>query len=515
MKKKIADVAFICIFMAMISVPALLLNVRPHVESAQENRMLTEWPGLGFDSRINEWYGHYLEDRVGFRRQAITAYTKLMYGAFGAFAEDLHMSGKDGYVFPADEGYIGAYQHLRTDEDLIGDFAHYLKNTSMYLEQKGIPFVFMAGLDKKTVYPEYMPDSIHVDAGQKSIIESLTQHLKEAGVPYVIPVEEYMQAKQNDQIYNRKYDCAHWNDLGKMIAIRLADEELKRQGLDMPAIREEDYALSYELRPQLEFVEVRIDEEVPVYHLKQQPTLWDDPDLTENMWLVDGTSVQYYSNSNALKKKRILIFHDSFLQDAKEFYCARYSQVFFVSRQNYECVQYYVNLIRPDAVVFENAERAFVDDLYAYTNLAAIRYEPPYESFGKLQKGEDKPFGLRLTGAENASYGAESLSKEGGIPVRLDTAGSYFTFRGEVRLPEDMESDELYLYGVYKKKKYEISYPALQKGQPGVIGRKGAVLPFYMSLRKEKKPEGKIRIILVDGREGKQYTVGELNLYTD
>ena len=46
-----------------------------------------------------------------------------------------------------------------------------------------------------------------------------------------------------------------------------------------------------------------------------------------------------------------------------------------ISRQNYERMQYYVETLEPDVVVFENAERAFVDDLYAYVNLANVTYD--------------------------------------------------------------------------------------------------------------------------------------------
>ena len=156
MKKKWLDFIFVGIFMAMLFVPLLLLDTTPDLVSEQENRAMTKWPGLGFNKEINEWYGHYFEDRIGFREQAVRAYTKLTYGVFGEFSEDLHMFGKDGYVFPADEGYVQAYQRLRTDEALIQDFTTYLKNTKEYLQEKEIPFVFVAGLDKKTVYPEYI-----------------------------------------------------------------------------------------------------------------------------------------------------------------------------------------------------------------------------------------------------------------------------------------------------------------------------------------------------------------------
>ena len=537
MKKKWMDLVFTIAFMLMITVPLLMLNTAPEVESIQENRMLTSWPGIGFNREINEWYGHYFEDRIGLRSQAVTAYTSLTYHIFGEFAEDMHMFGTDGYVFPADEGYIEAYQRLRTDEELIGNFTKYLKRTKVYLQQREIPFVFLACLDKKTVYPEYMPSSIHVQEDNESIMESLAAHLERADVPYVIPVEEYMREKQTKQLYNRMYDCAHWNDLGRMTAIRMADEKLAEQGLDMPVIDETDYDLTYEQRDRLEFVEVPIDEQVPVYHLKKQPTLWDDYDLTANAWLVEGTSIQYYSNSDALKKKRILIFHDSFLQDAKEFYCARYSQVFFVSRQNYECVQYYVNLIRPDAVIFENAERAFVDDLYAYTNLANVWYEPPYESFADLTEAE-AAFQITLTAAENAEENDGSSTDE--IRVKVDDARSYFVLQGEVLLPQELHGDlrGLHLYAKYKKRYYEINYPALTDGQPGVFaklseGQKNAApealaqqgdadqsgrmqdrLAFYMNMRIENKKEikGGVQMILVDESTHTEYVVGTLEL---
>ena len=77
------------------------------------------WPGWHFNQEINAWYGHYVEDRVAFRETAVRFYMDATYAVFGEFSEDLHMYGKDGEVFPADDGYIRAYQHLATDEELM------------------------------------------------------------------------------------------------------------------------------------------------------------------------------------------------------------------------------------------------------------------------------------------------------------------------------------------------------------------------------------------------------------
>lgn len=515
MKKKWLDYIFIGIFMVMLSAPLFLLDTTPDLISEQENRAMTKWPGLGFNKEINEWYGHYFEDRIGFREQAVRAYTRFTYGVFGEFSEELHMFGKEGYVFPADEGYVQAYQRLRTDEDLIQNFTTYLQNTNEYLKGKGIPFVFMAGLDKKTVYGEYMPDSILVKEDNESIMESLARHLDKANVPYVIPIQEYEEAKKTRQIYNKMYDCAHWNDLGKMIAVKLADEKLNEQGLDVPVIDEKDFRLTYEMREQLEFVEIPIREEVPVYQLREQPKYWDDYDLISNMHLVEGTSVQFRGNSDAVSKKKLLVFQDSFLQESIEFYSTRYSQVFFVSRQNYENLQYYVNIIQPDAVIFENAERAFVDDLYAYTNLATVAYEPSYESLGVLTKAknrqdesvEESEFNVEITEMEHASF-------DGNV-VTLDPDRTYYVLRGNVQIPSQLSknSKNLHLYARYKGTYYEISYKGPTSRDLGSDEHpENGAMEFALTLRRQSKMEGKLKLVLVDEEKKIEYNVGTISL---
>ena len=96
--------------------------------------------------KTDEQLVHYVEDRVAFRETAVRFYMDATYAVFGEFSEDLHMYGKDGEVFPADDGYIRAYQHLATDEELIDSLVTYLDRTNQYLEKQGIPFVFLAGL---------------------------------------------------------------------------------------------------------------------------------------------------------------------------------------------------------------------------------------------------------------------------------------------------------------------------------------------------------------------------------
>ena len=371
-------VNFICVlvFVGMIFLPFCLLDTTEIIDSSLENRRMTMWPGWHFNQEINAWYGHYVEDRVAFRETAVRFYMDATYAVFGEFSEDLHMYGKDGEVFPADDGYIRAYQHLATDEELIDSLVTYLDRTNQYLEKQGIPFVFLAGLDKKTVYGEEMPDYIRVDTTKESIMEMLARKLTEKKVPYVIPVQELRDAKQVERVYNQKYDSAHWNARGAMIGLRLLNEKVREMDPDVPLLTEDVFTASSEEKT-LEFISLPITEQVPVYMLKAEygDSILADGSLLDVLPHVAGTGIQHYLNENALSDKTILILQDSFLDGKQDFFAYRYQNVYMISRQNYESMQYYVETLKPDVVVFENAERAFVDDLYAYTNLANVTYE--------------------------------------------------------------------------------------------------------------------------------------------
>lgn len=374
--EKMVNFIFVIVFVGMIFLPFCLLDTTEIIDSSLENRRMTMWPGWHFNQEINAWYGHYVEDRVAFRETAVRFYMDATYAVFGEFSEDLHMYGKDGEVFPADDGYIRAYQHLATDEELIDSLVTYLDRTNQYLEKQGIPFVFLAGLDKKTVYGEEMPDYIHVDTTKESIMEMLARKLTEKQVPYVIPVQELRDAKQVERVYNQKYDSAHWNARGAMIGLRLLNEKVREMDPDVPLLTEDVFTASSEEKT-LEFISLPITEQVPVYMLKAEygDSILADGSLLDVLPHVAGTGIQHYLNENALSDKTILILQDSFLDGKQDFFAYRYQNVYMISRQNYESMQYYVETLKPDVVVFENAERAFVDDLYAYTNLANVTYE--------------------------------------------------------------------------------------------------------------------------------------------
>lgn len=378
-KRKAADILFGICFVAMIFIPFLMLDTREEVNSSLENRALTKWPGLHFDKLHTEWYGHYVEDRVAFRDAAITFNADISYYLFGEFSEELHMPGKEGYIFPADEGYVQNYQRLNIDEGLMDDLMVYLSGSSAYVRKQGGFFVCLIAPNKSSVYGEYMPEGIHVDETRESTLDMAVRKLKENGIPHVVPHRAFWEIKEREQIYNEKYDCAHWNDLGAFYGLSMVDEVIKEVYPDIPVMEREDFEETSEVTRGLEFFAA--SEEIPdtVPRLVcTAPSLGGvavDGPYRVDVPVVAGNNMAYFYNENAASDKCVLILHDSFLDNRESWYTYRYREVYYASRVNYTYMKEYIDLIKPDVVIFELAERSFADDLGAYTELSTLSFE--------------------------------------------------------------------------------------------------------------------------------------------
>lgn len=371
-KKKICNILFSLAFFLMITIPFCLLDTTPTITSELENRNMTEWPGLHFSSLYNEWYGHYVEDRIGFRNQAISFNNYVTYYIFGEFADTIHMKGKNGYVFPADEGYIENYQRLNIDEELLDNLTGYLTNTSDYAKENGIDFIAMVCPNKSSVYGQNMPDDIHVDLTKSSTLDTLKQKLDATGVNYVIPDAEFRKRAQEEQIYNLKYDSAHWNDLGAFYGMTLLDEKIAEMHPDIPVVSKESFSLNYR-EENLELFSIPIKDKIPVLTYQGETAL-NDGENRKDVSTLPGNNMAYFYNENATTDKTILILHDSFFDHKECYFYEKYREVYFCSRVNYTFMKEYIDVIKPDIIVFELAERSFADDLHAYTELGTYDY---------------------------------------------------------------------------------------------------------------------------------------------
>ena len=396
MKQKLVNTVFIIAFMACMIVPAAYLNTKEMQISTIDNKLLTEWPGLDLTLKTNTQVEDYLNDRIGFREQAIEAYTELNDKLFHVMVHPLFMYGKDGQIFYKDPTYIMGYQHMNTDEAYLDTLVDFLGATENYLDLKGIKFLYFLCPDKKTIYPEYFPDSIHVNEANPGITDYMGLKLEAAGIDHIIPVDELKAAKENEIVYNKLYDATHWNEDGAFIGHQLIDQRIQAYFDDVRPLVKEDYEKTMEHMDTLDVAKFTIDEDVPHYALLNDTSNDMTSYLYETAAFEDNTFYCHFTNPECGNNRRLLVFCDSYFGNYHKFYQNRFSEVYFVHWHNYKYLQYYVNLFFPDMVIYETAERSITGEMIGGKDEDGNRistieyndtyYEAPYLKTAKVDE---------------------------------------------------------------------------------------------------------------------------------
>lgn len=418
--KKITNIIFIVVIAAILIVPVIFMNHKKEQVSHIDNKSLTEWPGVGYTAAINADINSYINDRIGFREQAILTYTTLNDKLFDVMVHPLFMYGKDGHIFYKDSEYIAAYQRLNTDEEYLDSFTDFLKKTQDYCNQKDIKFLYFLCPDKKTIYSEYFPDSIHTNYDNKSVIECMRENLDKKDIEYIIPDNELLAAKQAAVVYNKLYDATHWNENGAFVGHSLIDEKIQQWFSDVKPLRAEDYSVEMVNMDTLDIARFPIDEDVPVYSVINDNTA-DMTELLKPCMLCNtDTFYSHYINAAAENNEILLVFTDSYFQAHQKYYNNRFKEVYFVHRQNYDYVQYFINLVFPNMVIFETAERSISGEMPTNADFTDYYYEPVYSGSDILPCPDDLSYSVIFEDGVKVDGNKLVLPLEGSNIVRFD-----------------------------------------------------------------------------------------------
>ncbi|MCR5507226.1 MAG: hypothetical protein K6F34_00925 [Lachnospiraceae bacterium] len=393
MNKKLTDIIFALIFLACMIVPAVCINTEKMQVSTIDNKLLTEWPGLDLSLKTHDKVEEYLNDRIGFREQAIGAYTELNDKLFHVMVHPLFMYGKDGQIFYKEPTYIKGFQHMNTDTAYLDTFTDYLAATNDYLKEKDIEFLYFLCPDKKTVYPEYFPSSVHVNEANPSITGYMEEKLNEKGIDHIIPVAELKEAKKDQVVYNKLYDATHWNEDGAFVGHGLIDERIQSLFDDVRPLTKDDYQKSMEHMDTLDVARFPIDEDVPHYALTGDTSNDMTGYLYGTMAFEDNTFYSHFTNPECGNNRILLVFCDSYFGNYHKFYQNRFKEVYFVHWHNYRYLQYYVNLLFPDMIIFETAERSITGEMIGPLDedgnrISTIEFSSPYYEMPYLKTAD-------------------------------------------------------------------------------------------------------------------------------
>jgi alginate O-acetyltransferase complex protein AlgJ len=227
----------IALFIGVLWIPlaGMLLDL-DRDDPSDENRTPAAWPAMALDweslRALPDGLTRYFEDHFAFRQRLVRWQASARLRAFGVSSSEAVITGRDGWLFYADDGALDDYAEALPFTDVeLELWRRTLQDTSDWLRAQGIPYLFVISPDKHVVYPEFMPDTIRPAA--LSRIDQLVDHLRHHSTVRVLDLRPaLLAAKARERIYHRT--DTHWNDRGAFVGYQQIVQALAP---DVPGLR--------------------------------------------------------------------------------------------------------------------------------------------------------------------------------------------------------------------------------------------------------------------------------------
>ena len=362
---------YIFLFMAMLTIPPVLINRDPDAISEQENRPLASVPSLVKNGKINTGIASdiesYLDDRIGLRKILISANGLLQYHVFGRMENgSRYRLGPDGEFNIIENSMIETYQHFNLfDDEKLEKNVDSFQTVSDYLEARNCEFYYMQCWDKQSIYPEYFPTSV-IQYGDISRTDQLITALQEKTDLNIIPLKNvFIENKTDYEVYSKYGDPVHWTQRGAFIGYTELMKELNKNH-DFKVLKEDDFDITITDQGMSFYGGVKRSNYSEDFKLKNASAVPDENYLDEHE-VFDGIKVYHYTNDNAGNDTRVMIVGNSFIVNyLMEDLAESFGDMLMVWNDIGENFPEWVDEYQPDIVIFEMVER--------------------YASYGKLNK---------------------------------------------------------------------------------------------------------------------------------
>ena len=378
---KTLRIIVVIIFLLMIFLPLVTLNVEPQVESSIDNRMLAENPFKAGrkkqpNEKLNENIENYIKDRIGFRDRMICWNNVINDRLFHKMVHPTYDYGKDGYIF-------FKYEQPPEFSDYHIAFADMILNVQNYCHERNVPFVFVFNPEKITIYPEYIPDGVTYHSTWE---EDFLHELDIRDINYIDNTSLMLAKKENgEQVFNRKYNAGHWNDLGAYYGVNNIIQNLQQFFPDLTLNQKEDFNITTIHQDTLMVSQFPISEDEPCFLYKGK--IQELTSLYEQELKTDPQYPFFYYTYNKEKdipgNPKILSFQGSYMNGmGHKFMSSAFSEYIAVhDYQNIINFPYYFNLFQPDCVVFEVAEYTLNSNYFDYSNMQSIYWNPTLHDY--------------------------------------------------------------------------------------------------------------------------------------
>lgn len=354
------------LFVAIITIPALLAHREKGRISDMENRYYADAPSLftdegSFNQNICGDFDSWIEDNLRFRNTVMKVNANVQYKLFQRIVKEDEKANSEGELFFADKPKIEEYQHknLLSDEELT-IYLTQLENINQYLKNQEIDFYYLQCYEKESIYPEKYLEGIN-QLGDISKAQQVTQAIDEKTTVKQIPIYGTLMEHKNEGIYYRVLDSGHWNERGAFWGYTALIDKIKEDYSNIASASEEDYDIGLEESKRIIYgMEYPYPEKSMTYTIKNPKAVekeLEDVNPEMNQLIIYKEYTHYYENDEAGNDYRILLIGDSFVrQFIKDDVAEHFSKTLSIDWLNISQMDKVVKMYQPDIIVLESSE---------------------------------------------------------------------------------------------------------------------------------------------------------------
>lgn len=262
-------------------------------------------------------------------------------------------------------------------------FSNFILKIQDYCNSRDINFLYAVEPSKTTVYSEYLPIGVNYqNFNLNYLLDSLTKN----NINYVYTGDNLINAKNNYQVFDKKYDANHWNETGAIIGISTILNKLNEIDSSIDKFDINNYDIGVSTHTTLPVSYFPINEETITYELKDSSNIKNIDTFIDKIKISEHYSnFAHYINTDNTEAPKILVFAGSYFNNNHKFLTDSFSEFILVHNyQNILDIDYYINLFNPDIVLFESIEYTHNSTYFDATSMKEISYNKPLSSYSNL-----------------------------------------------------------------------------------------------------------------------------------
>lgn len=371
------NIAKTILFFTILSIPVITFNFKKDVVSEIDNKMLINIEDIfNGDGLINNMES-FLDDRIGLRTNMVNSYNRLMDVLFDEMVHPNYQYGQGGYVF-------FKVSEVKPDPEFQETYSSFIKSFQDYCESRGIGFLYTAEPSKTTVYEDELPKGYINNNEDLNYFISL---LNEKNVNYLNNAETLIKEKDKAQVFDVKYDAGHWNETGAIAGISAMLDKLNELDNRVGAFDINNFEGISFINETLPTSYFYVNEETTHYNLINDNSI-EVNELESEVFR--DSNFRYFSNyinKNNEDGPRLLIFAGSYFNGKEKFLTENFSEIMKI--HNYKNVidyEYYINIFKPDLVLFESTEYTHSDYYFPSDMMSSKISNKNIKSYSNLKE---------------------------------------------------------------------------------------------------------------------------------